>query len=271
MDNINYNNLNKMIKYIENNLVNEISMDELSKIVGISTNSLQRIFAFITGITITEYIKRRRLSKAFEEIKNTNIKIVDVAIKYQYNSTIAFDRAFKKAFGVTPIECRETNYIFKHFPIITFQNEIKCNLSKYEIKYLDKTEMYYYKTQTNNKVDLLYKIRELYKNLKESGIHEKLKEEEQYALSGHKNGEYYYIVGSKTKYSSNNKITIPEGKYAVFEVGSREQKEIVKCKKLICSDWIKSTNINIDNYFDVEYYKGNNCYIYLPIKSINKF
>ena len=104
IENENYKNLNNMIKYIENNLVNEIEIKKLAEIVGISSNSLQRIFTFITGITITEYIKKRRLSKAFEEIKNTNSKIIDIAIKYQYNSTIAFDRAFKRNFGITPVK-----------------------------------------------------------------------------------------------------------------------------------------------------------------------
>ena len=122
MENINYKNLNKMIEYIEENLTNEININELAKIGGISVNSLQRIFTFMTGITITEYIKKRRLSKAFEEIKNTDIKIVDVALKYQYNSTISFDRAFKKNFGVTPIECREKNISYKQFPIILFKS-----------------------------------------------------------------------------------------------------------------------------------------------------
>ena len=271
MENVNYDNLNKMISYIENNLLNEININDLSKIVGISSNSLQRIFTFITGITITEYIKRRRLSKAFEEIKNTNTKIVDVALKYQYNSTISFDRAFKKLFGVTPIECREEDVIFKHFPIIKFRNEIKCDLLKYEIKYLKETEIYYYKTETNEKVDLLYKIRELYNNLAKSGVHDKLKKEDQYAISGYKDKKYYYMVGSEIEYTSNNRLKLPEGKYAVFEVGSRKQEEIVKCKKLIKSEWLRSTNLNIDSYFNIEYYKGENCYLYLPIKSINKF
>ena len=58
MENINYKNLNKMVEYIEENLTNEININELAKIVGISVNSLQRIFTFMTGITITEYIKK---------------------------------------------------------------------------------------------------------------------------------------------------------------------------------------------------------------------
>lgn len=265
LENTNYNNLNNMIKYIEDNLINEIDMNELAKIVGISINSLQRIFTFMTGLTITEYIKKRRLSKAFEEIKTTNIKIVDVALKYQYNYTITFDRAFKKEFGMTPIECRERDITYKQFPIVVFKNNENYQILNYKIEYLKETQIYYYKTETNKRIDLLYKIRELYNCLKENGIHEKLKEEEQYAISSYNKGNYYYMVGSKTKYTSNRKIKISSGKYVVFEVGSREQKDIVNLKENIYSKWAKSTNIDIDKNFSLEYYKDDNCYICLPI------
>lgn len=268
MYNVNYNNLNKMIQYIEDNLENEIDINELAKIVGISANSLQRIFTFMAGISITEYVKKRRLSRAFEEIKNTDIKIIDVALKYQYNSTISFDRAFKNTFGITPIECREKNISYKQFPIIKFENEKAYSLLNYEIKELEEIEIYYYETQTDKNIDLLYKIRELYNYLKKSGIHDKLKQEEQYAIYSYKNGNYCYMVGSKTKYTSNKKMRIPAGKYAIFEVGTREQKDIVNLEDNIYTKWLQSTNINVNQDFSVEYYKGENCYLCIPI--INK-
>lgn len=266
MDNINYNNLNNIVKYIENNLINEINMNELAKIVGISKNSLQRIFVFMTGITITEYIKKRRLSKAFEEIKTTNTKIIDIALKYQYSSTITFDRAFKKEFNITPMECREKDITYKQFPIITFNNNNQYQILNYEIKELEEVEIYYYKTETDKKIDKLYKIRELYNYLKEEGIHQKFKQEEQYVISGYKDKKYYYIVGSKTKYTSNKRIKIPGGKFAIFEVKTREQEDIVELSKIIHSRWEKSTNIKINNEFHLEYYKGEKCYICLLIE-----
>lgn len=265
VENINYKNLNNMIKYIEENLTHEIDINKLAIIVGISVNSLQRIFTFITGITIIEYIKKRRLSRAFEEIKNTNIKIIDIAVKYQYNSTIVFDRAFKKLFNVTPIECRQKDVTYKQYPIIVFRNYNQYNILNYKIKYLEEKQIYYYETKTNKEIDLSYKIRELYCNLKQKGIHEQLKNEEQYALSGYKNGEFYYIVGSKTKYTSNKKIKIPSGEYVEFEVDTREQKDIIDTEKTIFTKWIKSTNINIDEDFSLEYYKGQKCWIYYKI------
>lgn len=270
MNNINYDNLNKMIKYIEDNLENDIYMNNLAKIVGISANSLQRIFTFMTGVSIAEYIKKRRLSKAFEEIKATDIKIIDVALKYKYSSNISFNRAFKKAFGITPIECRENDMQYKQFPIITFKKKEQYQPLNYEVKYLEEKEIYCYKTETTQNIDLLYKIRELYTHLKESGIHEKLKKEEQYAISFYENGVNHYAVGSKTKYTSKQKIKIPAGKYAIFEVGTRQQKDIVNLEKSIYSKWIKSTNVSINEDFSLEYYIGDNCYLCIPIVADTK-
>lgn len=265
MNNINYDNLNKMLRYIEDNLEDNIDIDTLSKIVGVSANSLQRIFTFLTEISIVEYIKRRRLSKAFEEIKTTNTKIIDIAIKYQYNSTISFDRSFKKLFGVTPMECRENNVKFKQFPMIKFDKNEQYQPFNYEIQYINEQEIYCYKTQTDKDIDLLYKIRELYNYLKQNNIHQKLKKEEQYAISFYKNGVNHYAVGSKTKYTSEEKMKIPAGKYVMFEVGSRNQKDIVNLEKNIFSRWLKSTNIKINEDFTLEYYIGDNCYLCMPI------
>lgn len=264
MDNMNYENLNQMIQYIEENLQENITMKKLSTIVGISENSLQRIFHFIAGISLTEYIKNRRLSNAFEEIKETNTKIIDIALKYHYNSNIAFDRAFKKLFGITPMECRNEKVYYKQFPIITFKPQFYETL-QYKIEDLEEQEIYYYETKAEKKIDLLYKIRELYTFLKEKEIHQKLKNEEQYAISYYKNGINYYAVGSKTKYTSKEKIKIPAGKYAIFEVGTREQKDIVKVNKKIYTQWLKSTNINIDENYSIEYYIGENCYLRIPV------
>ena len=66
---MNFEYLNEMIEYIEKNLTEEINYNKLAKIVGVSEYSLQRIFMFLTNMSIAEYIRKRRLSKAFEELK----------------------------------------------------------------------------------------------------------------------------------------------------------------------------------------------------------
>lgn len=85
----------ELIKYIETHLTEKIDYNELAKILSVSEQSMQRIFIFITNMSLSEYIRKRRLSKAYEELKSSDIKIMDLAIKYQYESETSFTRSFK--------------------------------------------------------------------------------------------------------------------------------------------------------------------------------
>ena len=105
-----YEDLNNVVNNIEENLTEKIDYKELAKIVGTSSYTLQRIFAFLTGITLTEYIRKRRLSKASEELLKTDIRIIDLALKYQYNSPIAFTNSLKKMYGISPQNLRKEKH-----------------------------------------------------------------------------------------------------------------------------------------------------------------
>ena len=78
-----YSNFQKVIDYIEQNLTEEIDYKILAQILGTNEQFLQVIFTFITNTSLTEYIKKRRFSRAYEELKSTNIRVIDLAIKYQ--------------------------------------------------------------------------------------------------------------------------------------------------------------------------------------------
>ena len=81
-----YNNLNRMILYIENNLDEEIDYQKLSKMVGVNISTLQRLFPLISGITLTEYIRKRRLTLAGKDLAQSEMKVIDVAIKYRLSA-----------------------------------------------------------------------------------------------------------------------------------------------------------------------------------------
>ena len=263
---MNFEYLNEMTRYIEQHLTEEISYKELARIVGVSEYSLQRIFMFLTNYSIAEYIRKRRLSKAFEELKTTDIKIIDLAIKYQYDSSISFARAFKNTFGITPSECREGQGGFKQFPVITFnENNDATGELNYEMKNIDEITIYCLKVQANTHDDFLFKIRELYKNIDENGLYKKFNEVGQYAVSYYNGNEYVYLVGCKTKYKDTEEIVILKGKYAIFNVGSREQKDIIETNKIIYTKWLQSTSYKVDEDMNIEVYTDDNCYIYIPI------
>ena len=92
--------LGKAVEYIENNLDNEISYDEAAEIACCSTFYFRRMFSYVAGISLSEYIRRRRMTQAAFELQKADIKVIDVALKYGYTSPTAFNRAFKSVHGI---------------------------------------------------------------------------------------------------------------------------------------------------------------------------
>lgn len=222
-----YKKMNKVIEFIEANLENEIDVKDLSKIVLVNDFIFERIFSFVSGVTVKEYIKMRRLSKAYEEIKNTNNKIIDIALKYQYNSAAAFTRAFKNYFGISPKECRDSKCFYKVYPILNFTSNNNYNFD-YEIKEIKNKVLYVYEVSANNKSDYQYEIRKLYKKVKENGDYKKFNQSGMYGISSRSNNNYSYYLGSTLKNDKLTKYNISNSKYAVFKLESREQKNILE-------------------------------------------
>ena len=88
-----------------------------------------------------------------------------------------------------------------------------------------------------------------------------------YGISTSKDDTQFYYIGCKNKYDNTEEFIIPKGKYAIFNVGSREQKDIVKTEETIYTQWLPSTNYIIDEKLNFELYIEDNCYIYIPIKN----
>lgn len=117
--------MNMAVAYIEENLDGVIDHDQLAKIACCSAHNFFRMFSFITDVSLGEYIRRRRLTLAALELKNTPIKVIDLALKYGYDSPVSFARAFQALHGVTPTKAREDGVLLKAYPKITFQISIK--------------------------------------------------------------------------------------------------------------------------------------------------
>ncbi len=118
-------NMNRAMKYIEENLTNEIDFKEVAKLSYCSEYHFKRMFSFLAGVTLSEYIRRRRLTLAAFELKDNKVKVIDVAMKYGYSSPDSFTRAFQYLHGITPSEARSNGYSLKAYPPMTFQLSIK--------------------------------------------------------------------------------------------------------------------------------------------------
>lgn len=117
--------LNLAMKYIEENLDEAIDFQKAAQIAGCSEYHFRRMFSFLSGMSLGEYVRRRRLAHAALEISGSSKKIIDVAVKYGYDSPDSFTRAFQALHGVTPKEAKKKGTPLKAIPPMTFQLTIQ--------------------------------------------------------------------------------------------------------------------------------------------------
>jgi len=94
--------LQRSVEFIEHHLDDDLTLGEVAKAAGISRWHFQRIFRAMTGETVKAYIRARRLARSLERLRETDLRILDIAMMAGFGSQEAFARAFKKAFGITP-------------------------------------------------------------------------------------------------------------------------------------------------------------------------
>lgn len=117
--------MNSAITYIEDNLAGEIDFNEAAKKACCSLFHFQRMFFAIIGFTPAEYARRRRLTLAARELITVNTKVIDIALKYGYDSPDAFTRAFRNVHGITPQAARAPGVKLAAFPRVSFNIELK--------------------------------------------------------------------------------------------------------------------------------------------------
>ena len=103
------------INYIEEHLTEEINYDKVAEEAACSSFYFQRIFGILCDISLGEYIRNRRLTLAGNELNVSDIKVIDIALKYGYESPESFTRAFSKFHGITPSEAKKNGSKLKSF------------------------------------------------------------------------------------------------------------------------------------------------------------
>ena len=117
--------MNQAIDYIENNLSDEIDYSTAAQYMNCSVWEFQRIFSFMAQTPLSEYIRRRRLTLAAHDIQVNNDKVIDVALRYGYDSPDSFSRAFNQLHGTTPKSARDDGVTLKVFPRLIFKFILK--------------------------------------------------------------------------------------------------------------------------------------------------
>ena len=126
---------NDVVDYIEAHLAEEISIESVAKLANLSVYEFRRIFSFVAGISVSEYIRRRRLSVAASELLTSSCSVTDLALKYGYETPSSFTRAFKEFHGVSPRAMTKESGTVNMFTKISFDLQVKGGAEiRYEIR-----------------------------------------------------------------------------------------------------------------------------------------
>ncbi|MGJ7912505.1 AraC family transcriptional regulator [Neobacillus sp. LXY-1] len=125
------------IEYMESNLDTNLLIDDVAAAACMSKFHFQRMFNMLTGYTVSEYIRNRRITVAAQELVNSKAKVIDVAMKYGYESPESFTKAFRRIHGINPSDAKKNSQILKAYPRLSFQIQLKGDVEM-EYKIVEK-------------------------------------------------------------------------------------------------------------------------------------
>lgn len=274
------NELNEACNYIENNIENEIDIKEIARITNQSTDSINRFFVSMLGITIKEYIRKRRLSLAVYDLQNSDEKITDIAFKYGFNSYDSFCKAFLNQHNVTPTQAKNPSCEVNIFPPATFEINVKgAQKIKFKICDLEEFEVYGISKNFNCQSSDRFKQEKEMWSIDYEQYPEKICQGYDGIWYGIFENGKYSIARKKedVEFNGLEKIKIKSGKYAVFttDKGGYAGDELSKTHDLIFNSWLKDTQYNIKREYIIEVFhlatdrakrRKNRYYeIYIPI------
>ena len=117
--------LNRAMEYVEQHICDDMTLDDVSSVTSYSPYHFGKLFYYIADMPLSEYIRKRKLTRAAMELQNTALRVIDIAVKYGYDSADSFARAFVKQHGVTPSAARQKGAVLTIFSPMTFQINIK--------------------------------------------------------------------------------------------------------------------------------------------------
>lgn len=256
-----YNELNKVTDYIEEHILDQITTKELASLIGLNENVLKNVFDCLTGISITEYIRLRRLSCSVTDILNGE-SITSVSYKYLYNSPSSYNRAFKKFEGLTPRDLKKNNKELKLFNKIQFKESIKNYNINYKIYKNKELNLYSvskkidYSNRTNEIPDFWEEVKLKYPEF----INNK-----RYGFLDKNSKELAYYCMLEKKFNHSKKIRIKKCNYFAIKTTSFEASDIIDNINKGLREYIYSLNYKLVDMPRIEIYNNNYVEILIPI------
>lgn len=264
-----YKRLNEISEYIEKNLENDINYQDLAKIIGTNEYTMRRMFSFLCDISVSEYIRNRRLSNAGFDLYKGNEKIVDIAVKYQYNNATAFSRAFEKFHGIKPSVVKSDPSKLKVFTKLQFDEKISTNSNmEYNIVELDEKVLYGIGKKTTEGT-IKYDAPKFFAEMKEK-YDSKYKEGIDYGIifyeSRFESTNMEYCVAYEREIKDFRKIVIPKSKWLLFRIPSQEVEDIQRVTTDFFEKFLPSSKFKLRPIPELEHYYNNITDLLIPIE-----
>ena len=256
--------LNDAVGYIEEHLTEEIDYERLGKIACCSSYHFQRMFTYMAGVPLSEYIRRRKMSLAAVDLQSTGIKIIDVAGKYGYNSPTAFNRAFQSVHGIAPSAVKNEGVSVKSFPPVSFKIIVK-GVEEMNYRIETKAAFRIVGVSVPLEKDIEKNFAVIPRKWQETAVNGTLQK-----LTGLMDTQpmgvlgvstcndtepwrYYIAVASSQTDRDLEEYTVPAATWAIFP-GTGINQSIQELERRIVTEWLPTSGYEYGNAPDVEVY-----------------
>lgn len=255
--------LNEAIAYMEAHLTGEVDYEQLGRVACCSAYHFQRMFTYMAGLSLSEYIRRRRMSLAAVDLQNGG-KVIDVAAKYGYGSPTAFNRAFQSVHGLAPSLVKKAGVPVKSFPPITFKITVK---GVEELNYRIEKRASFRIIGVSQPLDRqlennFMQVPQMWQQAAMDGTIPQLaglmnaSPQGLLGVSACNDREpwrYYIAVASTLDKGAFEEYTVPAATWAIFP-GSGPSQSIQELERRIITEWLPSSGYEYANAPDLELY-----------------
>lgn len=253
--------ISEAINYIEENLTENLTIDDIAKHAYLSPFYFQKGFAMICGFTVSEYIRKRRLSLAGNDLIHSNQKIIDIAIKYGYDSPDSFTKAFIRFHGTTPTAVRKEGAMIKSFAPLKLSFTLKGGYTM-DYKIVEKDSFTVIGISRKFKYENAFiEVPKLWEELFKTGKNKIVSGMYGINMDQEMNGnEFEYMIADN--YVDNMEIpegfitkVIPKNTWAVFPCVGPSSKAIQEVNQKIFTEWLPNCkNYEIAQGYNIEMY-----------------
>jgi len=261
--------MNDALEYMEGNLDGEVSIEQAAQIAACSSYQFQRTFSYILDIPLSDYLRRRKLTRAAFDLQNGE-KVLDVALRYGYESPTAFNRAFRAMHGITPSAAKKPNTALKAYPPITFQITVKGAIEMdYRIVEKEAFRVVGIRREKEAEPEM---VEDVILAESEASIDELIEGNEKRVylfVHAENDDDHYYmcVATDKPAPAGTHEMIIEKHTWAVFPgKGEDGSKDVARTYKRIHTDWQPTSGYDWAADIEMEVYSNGEAYeVWLPV------